>query len=810
MREADSKEGLAMRLRSFMFVSLLAITPMVSVVCADRGVAEPLPGHPGNVYLMGEEVTVPAPASVTEWRAADYDGKVVRQGQVGDGENRITLGRLPIGWYRIDFGDATDKSPAWTTAAVIARPIGPTPSDSPVCVDSATSWFSSRYRGHEATTQEAFANLAALAGANWIRDRLSWGAMETERGRFAEETLYDSSASLQAKHGLRVLQVFHSTPGWAVDKTLDGQAAWQRFARDLRTHHSFCKAMAQRFRGNIVAWEPWNEANITVFGGHTIDEMCSMQKAAYLGFKAGDPDVTVCWNVYAGSGSPLHTEGVLANEAWPYFETYNIHSYSPPDRYLGQFETARRAASGRPLWITECGIRLQTKSEPPWGDLAPDDERLQAEFVARSYASSLYAGVSRHFFFILGNYIERGVQFGLLRHDLTPRPGYVALAAVGRFLSGARCLGRVSSTVYAFRAQPDGKPRDVLVAWSDGALPGDLDVEEVYDHLGRLLDNDHRAKRSDAARFVILPEGELENVKLESPPKMSPSREGMPSSVVLQVSLPRDTTRLGNQAHEVEPGRKVDLPVFAYNFSDKPVAGTIAVAKAPDNWHVELASERIELKPMARQQIPASVTLPAGGREMADGDWIHLRGDFGLTSPAVLAFRLAADLVKLRPAETHPIQAGDRAENWQDNIVHRGRMSHDSADPTGVLFEMQFADADPWAYPRLDLAPEDVPGNKFDALALTVQPLEGTGTVRVQFIEANGAAYMADAGVDPDDRSPQRALVRFRDCRWGSFSKRDSDGQLQPSNIRTILVGINSRQNMKVRMMVRDLEWRQF
>ena len=161
----------------------------------------------------------------------------------------------------------------------------------------------------------------------------------------------------------------------------------------------------------------------------------------------------------------------------------------PPGEYLDRFETARQAASGRPIWITECGIRLQTDSEEPWGDLVPADERRQAEFVARSYASSLYAGTTRHFYFILGNYIERGVQFGLLRHDLTPRPGYVALAAVGRFLAGAECLGRLSPTVYAFRAQPDGKPRDVLVAWGDGAVPGDLQVEAVYDHLGRPTGN---------------------------------------------------------------------------------------------------------------------------------------------------------------------------------------------------------------------------------------------------------------------------------------------------------------------------------
>ena len=491
--------------------------------------AEPLPGHPGNVYLAGEEVTVPIPAGAAQWRASDLAGEIVKQGQVEPGEERIRLGRLPIGWYRIDAGGAgggPDTSPAWTTAAVIARPSGPTPADSPVCVDSATSWFSSRYHGDEAAKQEAFANLAALAGANWIRDRLSWGQVEPEQGRFAPETLYDSSAALQTRHGLQVLQVFHSTPGWAANETLDGQRAGQRFARDLRTHHAFCKAMAQRFHGRVLAWEPWNEANIEVFGGHTIDEMCSMQKAAYLGLKAGDPDVTVCWNVYAGSGTNLHSEGVLANEAWPYFETYNIHSYSRPEEYLDQLETARQAASGRPIWMTECGIRLPTQNAVPWGDLVPADERRQAEFVARSYASSLYAGVSRHFFFILGNYIEDGVQFGLLRHDLTPRPGYVALAAVGRFLAGGRCLGRLSPTIYAFRAQPDGQPHDVLVAWGDSALPAGLDIEAMYDHLGRPLATPPPARLSDTAVFVILPAGAADHLPLDSPPKVSPSRSG--------------------------------------------------------------------------------------------------------------------------------------------------------------------------------------------------------------------------------------------------------------------------------------------
>ena len=62
---------------------------------------------------------------------------------------------------------------------------------------------------------------------------------------------------------------------------------------------------------------------------------------------------------------------------------------------------------------------------------------------------------------------------------------------------------------------------------------------------------------------------------------------------------------------------------------------------------------------------------------------------------------------------------------------------------------MQFADADPWAFPRLQLAAEEVPDNKIDGLALTIQLLEGTGTVRVQFVEANGAELFQYMDGDP-------------------------------------------------------------
>ncbi|MHC4640949.1 MAG: glycoside hydrolase 5 family protein [Planctomycetota bacterium] len=615
-----------------------------------RSIPTAQPQHPGNVFLLGEDVDIKLPekaiGKAVSWRVLDDRRNVIAQTSTVVETSNLRISGLRIGWYRIEFLDADGKLVNWTTTAVLAPLAEPVPQNSPVCVDSATSWFAA----NRPARQERFAQLAALAGVNWIRDRMSWGGFQPNPDKLPDNTTYDSAATLQARYGLKVLQVFHDIPGWAADKQLNGQDRSKRFPRDLRLLYKFCKAMAQRYKGRVLAWEPWNEANITVFGGHTIDEMCTHQKAAYLGYKAGNPDLTVCWNVYAGAGTPLHTKGVLENQTWPYFETYNIHSYQKPDNYLNQFAPAREAACGRPIWITECGVRAVAKTGKPWSELSQEDEIKQAEFIAHSYASSLFAGVNRHFFFILGNYHEREVQFGLLRNDQTPRPSYVALATLGRLLAGAKCLGRwipkenPTTRVYAFQSRPDGRQRDVLVIWSEKpttwSLPENLPIEAVYDYLGRPLGKNTPAKIDSAAIFALLPKDTAQKLPLEPPTRSSAFRGGKASPVVLQLQMHHDSTHLGQQAHTVPPGKETNLNLFAYNFSDKKVSGTITVEHTSQGCKLTPERWEITLEPMERKSLPARVTVNASGKDSSNEDWIQLRGDFADAGHPVLAFRL--------------------------------------------------------------------------------------------------------------------------------------------------------------------------
>jgi hypothetical protein len=169
-----------------------------------RSVPTPAQDHPGNVFLLGEEAAIELPqdqcAEATHWRVLDEQGAVVAKGLLDQVRqtpgSRIIIGRLGIGWYRVEFLDPGEVALGWTTAAVLARLAEPVPQDSPICVDSATSWFAP----NDPLRQERFAQLAALAGANWIRDRMSWTGAQTKPDKFPENTTYDSAATLQARY----------------------------------------------------------------------------------------------------------------------------------------------------------------------------------------------------------------------------------------------------------------------------------------------------------------------------------------------------------------------------------------------------------------------------------------------------------------------------------------------------------------------------------------------------------------------------------------------------------------------------------
>ena len=136
--------------------------------------------HVGNVFLEQEVVAIPIGAAkgATGWRVTDDRRREVAQGVIAAAQETIQIGKLGIGWYRIEWTNAQGQATGWTTAAVLARLAAPMPQDSPICVDSATAWFAR----DDPAKQQHFARLAALSGVNWIRDRMLWRDIQPTPG----------------------------------------------------------------------------------------------------------------------------------------------------------------------------------------------------------------------------------------------------------------------------------------------------------------------------------------------------------------------------------------------------------------------------------------------------------------------------------------------------------------------------------------------------------------------------------------------------------------------------------------------------
>ncbi len=425
--------------------------------------------------------------------------------------------------------------------------------------------------------------------------------------------------------------------------------------------------MARRFQGQVQAWEPWNEANIEMFGGHTVDEMCSLQKAAYLGFKAGDPAVLVGWNVYTTLPTMEHTQGLARNQASAYYDTYNIHTYEWHHEYRRLWEPARLAAGGKPLWVTEADRGLPYDTEAPWFDHSPENEMRKARYIAQAYACSLSAGAARHFQFVLGNYAEdfNHTQFGMLRKDLTPRPAYVALAAVGRLLAGAKFVGiwqrpdQPDTHIYLFRTQRAGAPQTVMVIWAERnvdwparnkttapwPLPDTLPITELYDYLGRPIARPQEiggaAVFAVCSTLVELPDLEPagEPTELATPPSVCP--------VVLQLQLPRPQRAKVHPIewsqgfeYEVPAGQDVALAFYAYNFSAGAADGIVRVTDLPEGWVLQPQQWPVRIEPMDRTRFDCRLVIPAGSAGEVVSGTVCLQGDLGAAGQSVLAFAI--------------------------------------------------------------------------------------------------------------------------------------------------------------------------
>ncbi len=749
--------------------------------------------QPGNLFAFGHKVVVAlrAPrALAAKWQVTDLDGKVAAQGaaELAGGQATIEVAGLPRGYYELvaQAGSASAR----LAFAVISDHSATDPPSGRLNVDGATAWLERRGR------HETIARMLRMAGIGWVRERFSWAGTEPQKG-VVNWRQYDAVAEAFAKHGIRVYQIFHDSPAWSRAGRKN-----TRNPADLRDVYAFARRLAEHYKGKVQAWEVWNEPDI-FFWPDLSDTFGGVQKAAYLGFKAGDPEVLVLLGSFC-RGRCAFDENLFASGIRDYFDVFNWHIYAPPEQYpptlaryldlLRQYECHER-----PVWLTEAGIRL--RATEPGGELNAADERRQADFVPRSVAFSLAAGNDRHFFFVLPYYLERGVQFGALRKELSPRPAFVALAAAADILAQARFLGFMATREregYTAIVFDSGRER-VAVVWGEGPREVELAVGAKRVVVANVVG---RRRRLDA------PDGKLKIEIGPSPqyviglgpavlrrPRGRPRPPGklpknQPSPVVIRGQAQVRTLHKDSDSYLIGL-RPFTYLVEACNFG-KAVAEGRLVVEAPEGWQVEPREARVRLEPMGRA---VSEFRVRPGAPSVAAQRIVVRPVFEGQRPAPSVSSFRFDLARVKPAKELELGLDDPAR-WQKNISGNGSMEIRRGADGGVRFETRFTAAgDRWCYPRAEFG-RAMDFSAWDAVAFEYRCHgdDAQTTVRLQVVEPRGTCYLTASGWRAR-KSWTRVVAPFADLAWGSYSPRDPNGRLDTRAVRALMIGLNTTRD---------------
>ena len=293
-------------------------------------------------------------------------------------------------------------------------------------------------------------------GFNWAKGYVNWATVEPEPGQFRWVDP-DNVVKAFSDQQLHILLRIHGTPAWArpEDSTLSHPAD------DLANFANFLTELVTRYRGQVAAYEIWNEPNLNYEWGNQQPDPAAyteMLKTAYTAIKSVDPAALVISGGLATTGNGSLTaygdldflQGMYDAGAQGYFDALGSHPYayglSPAesnpdglslDRVVDQHELmVTNGDADTPIWATEVGWVLRTHWDLGEHASIGVSEAQQAQYLTQAYAIAQkdWPFVQAMFLFNLDfstvpwyAAAEPMRWYAILNPDGTPRPAYTSL-----------------------------------------------------------------------------------------------------------------------------------------------------------------------------------------------------------------------------------------------------------------------------------------------------------------------------------------------------------------------------------------------
>ena len=266
-------------------------------------------------------------------------------------------------------------------------------------------------------------------GVKWVRQGFFWSAVEPQRGDW-HWAWTDRYVRRAEERGLKVLAV------------LDYSVPWFQSLKDYLT---YVRAVVQRYRGRVAAYEIWNEPNLGTFWRGSREDYLTMAKAALQVIREEDPHALTV--VGALSLVPqdwldaLQKSGLLQRADFLSIHAYGIDaeaSLQETDQALAFLKQHHDQAK---LLVTEVGYPTGG-----WYPTAASPE-VQAARLLQYYAGAAARGVGAVFWYTsrdqntnVGETWNSEAYFGLETAQGTDKPAVLAYTLLAQVLPGSEFL----------------------------------------------------------------------------------------------------------------------------------------------------------------------------------------------------------------------------------------------------------------------------------------------------------------------------------------------------------------------------------
>ena len=297
------------------------------------------------------------------------------------------------------------------------------------------------------------------AGIGSIRDEVSWGAIEQEKDKLVMPEQYNTYVRQAVRSGVNVLLILDYANRFYDDgdrpRSPDAIEGFCRYAEFVVRH----------FGRHVRMYEIWNEWDIGIGlpkrydKGGSAEDYARLLKAVYPRIKAVDPGVTVIAGACtSGAVKKGWLEEIVKLGALESCDAISIHSYNYSDKFpergpeacsawmTGVQEMLRKHHGGKdvPFYVTEMGWPTHVTKHGT-------DPELSASYLARLYllarTSPSFKGLWWYDFQDDGwNPEYNEDNFGLVRPDLTPKPGYHVMKDISPTVTYGQYAGRLSTS----------------------------------------------------------------------------------------------------------------------------------------------------------------------------------------------------------------------------------------------------------------------------------------------------------------------------------------------------------------------------